>query len=158
MLRQWCLTVSFVCTRAAWAAVSLGHGQTSKPHLLFAEVHPCGIRNTVVTRISFIWQGKYSWWNICVVAILQRRKSIMWQSFPLRGVWCASNPVFWFTCSLLSWNMGKIRFRIPWRAEDHLLKPSYHTSRRKTKVLVQRIPQARKNIAFNRDKIRVKVW
>lgn len=156
--RQWCLPVSFVSMRAAWAALSEGHGQTSKLPLLSTEVHSCRIGNTEVTKISFIWQGKYSWWYICVATILQRRQSIKWQSSPLRGVWCASSPVFSFTCSLLSWNIAKILFRIPWHAEDNNLKLSYYMSRRKRKVLVEHVPQAHKNIAFNKDKIRVKVW
>lgn len=100
---------------------------------------------------NFICQGKRSGWNICVVSIPQRRKSIKWESFPLRGAWFASNPTFWFACSLLSQNTGKILFRVPWRAEDSLLKTSYHMFRRKRKVLMERVPQAHKNVVINKD-------
>lgn len=71
------------------------------------DIHLRRISTVAVIRISFICQGKHSWWNICVVAILQRRKCINWEYFPLIGIWFTAKPTFWFACSLLSWNMGK---------------------------------------------------
>ena len=143
---------------SAWAVASvtvlqlhesrLYRSQTSELPLISTEAHPCRRRATAVTRISFICQGERSWWNIYVVPILQRRKSIKWEFFPLRGVCFASSPAFWFACSLLSWNTGKILLR---SAEDNLLKPSYHMFRRKRKVLMEHVPQAHKNVVINKD-------